>query len=181
MRPTALLLITCAVLAAAPSTSAAKGIVGVDVCGADGCHAVDEAFFHAPLTDGTPIVAPVTAAPFVTIHVEHHTPPGVPAPNERYTYLPRLGAVRARGETQWTRLYPVRRAELGKIVAPVTPRPAAAQLTGVAQPATSAAGDGAPGWTSPAVVVATLALLVLVARYATSALKARPRASKSAN
>lgn len=104
----------------------------------------------------------------------------MPAPNDRYTYLPSLGAVRAQGETQWTRLHPARRAELAKIVAPVMPLPAA-QLTGVAQPATGASGDGTPWWTIPAVVVATLALLVLVTRYATSALKARPRASKSAN
>jgi hypothetical protein len=180
MRPIPPLLIICAVLATHPSTSAAKGIAGVDVCGAAGCQAVDEAFFHAGLADGIAVGAPVAAAPFVTVHVAHHTAPGAPTHEERFTYLPSLGAVRAQGETRWIRLSAFRRAELDEIVATVTPRPAA-QLSGVAQPAPDGPDDGAAWWTIAAVAAATLALLARFARYARSALKARPRASKSAN
>jgi hypothetical protein len=69
------------------------------------------------------------------------------------------------------------RALLDHAVAPFEPYPAA-QLARVAPPAQA---GGTAWWTIAGAAAAALALLALVARYATSALKARPRASKSAN
>ncbi|CAN5293480.1 hypothetical protein BH20ACT16_BH20ACT16_09620 [soil metagenome] len=181
IRSLVLLLITYLMLAAAvPATSAAKGIAGADVCGADGCHAVDPAFFHAVMTDGAPLGAPVAAAPFVTVQVHHHRIPGQPARTDRFTYLPSLGLVRPQDATRWIRLYPMRRGELDKLVAPIAPLPAN-ELTAVVHPATDTATQSTSWLPVLAGAAAALALLALLARYATSALKARPRASKSAN
>ena len=173
MRPLLLLLSTCAALAAIPATSAAKGVAGAEICGRDGCHAVDDRFFHAVMTDGVPFTAPVAAAPFVTVHVTYTAHGGAPPPTDRFTYLPSLGLVRPQGGTQWTRLYPVRRAELARIASPVRPVPAA-QLTGVVRPAPD---EATPWWPIAGAAAAGLVLLVLLGRYATSAVKARPRAS----
>ena len=177
MRPLLLLLTTCVALAALPATTGAKGIAGAEICGRDGCHAVDDRFFHAALTDGVPVSAPVAAAPFVTVRVMYTPHAGGAPPADRYTYLPSLGLVRPQGTTQWTRLHPRRRAELARLAAPVPPLPSA-QLTGVVQPAP---GEATPWWPLAGAAVAALVLLALLGRYATSALKARPRASKSTN
>ena len=178
MRSLLLALIACAALTILPTTSGAKGIAGVHVCGADGCHAVDDAAFHADLADGRPVQTPVAASPFVTVQVSHDAP-GVAAHTEHFTYLPSLGLVRAQGAMQWIKLYPRRRGEIDGIVAAARPLPAA-QLSGVVQPAAQAARADGPWWPRAGAGMAALALLALLARYATSALKARPRASGSA-
>ena len=167
-------------LAAAPAASLAKGIAGAEVCGADGCRTVDPAFFHATMIDGHPLGTPVAAAPYVTVQVHHHRIPGQPAQTERFTYLPGLGLVRPQGAPRWIRLHRGRRRELDRLVAPIAPLPAS-ELSGVARPAAQTAPDTTSWLPLIAGAAATLALLALLARYATSALKARPRASKSAN
>lgn len=182
MRPLFLLLAACAALAAAPATSTAKGIVGVDVCGADGCSAVDEASFHAALAVGRPVSAAVPAAPFVTVRVKFADGPRATPRSESFTYVPSLGLVRQDSTASWTKLFPARRSELDKVVAAIRLLPAA-ELSGAVQPAADAApdDDGTPWPPIVGAAAAALALLALLARYATSALKARPRASKSAN
>jgi hypothetical protein len=70
------------------------------------------------------------------------------------------------------------RALLDHLVAPFAPHPAS-QLARAAPP--PAQDDGTAWWPIAGAAAAALALLALLARYATSALKARPRASKSAN
>lgn len=175
MRPLLPLLTTCAALATIPAPSAAKGIEGAEICGRDGCHAVDERFFHAVMTDGVPFTAPVAAAPFVTVQVNYISHGGAPPPTDRFTYLPSLGLVRPQGATQWTRLYPVRRAELDRIAAPVRPLPAG-QLTGVVQPA--AADEATLWWPLAGAAVAGLALLVLLGRIYGSRRRGRVTGSR---
>lgn len=177
MRPILTLLIASATLAALPSAASAKGIVAAEVCGADGCTAVDNRWFHATVSEGDPLTRPVEAAPFVTLQVTflHHE-----ATPETLTYLPSQGVIRPEGAPEWIRLYPNRRAQLDALVAPVEPRPAA-QLRGAAVVRPAPAGDTAPWLPIAGTITAALVLLALLARYATSALKARPRASKSAN
>ena len=179
MRPLLPLVIAIAALAALPAAAPAKGIADAQVCGAAGCTTVDPRFFHAVLPEGDPVTAPVTAAPFVTVRVSWlHGAYARDEQLERFTYVPSLGVIRPAGETQWTKLYPVRRAELDKLVSPVEPLPAA-RLTGVVQPAATAPdGDGETAWWPIAgAAAAGLALLALLVRCATSALNARPRPS----
>ena len=183
MRPLLPLVIAAAALAALPAAAAGKGIVDAHVCGAAGCTTVDPRFFHAVLPEGDPVTTPIAAAPFVTVRVRwRHGAYARDEQLDRFTYVPSLGVIRPAGETQWTKLYPVRRSELDKLVAPIEPLPAA-RLTGVVQPAAAAPNsDGGPAWWPIAgAAAAALALLALLVRYATSALNARPRASKSAN
>ena len=175
MRSLLLVLTACVALTILPITAGAKAIAGVEICGADGCHPVDDAAFHAYLADGRPVQAPVAAAPFVTVRVSHAAP-GVAAHTDQFTYLPSRGLVRAQGAPQWTKLYPRRRGEIDAIVAPVKPLPAA-QLAGVVQPPAHAARADAPWWPLAGAAVAALAILALLARYATTALNARPRRS----
>ncbi len=106
---------------------------------------------------------------------------GVPLPSpERFTYLPSAGVIRPEGATEWLRLHPNRRARLDALVAAIEPRPAA-QLRGGAVVRPAPPGDATPWLPNAGTIAAALALLALIARYATSALNARPRASKSAN
>jgi hypothetical protein len=178
MRTSLLVLLTCSALAAIPSVALAKGITGVEVCGADGCSAVDPAFFHAAMAEGDPFLAPVAAAPFVTVRVKHGEYRGgapIRAHSERFTYVPSLGLVRPQGATQWIELYPVRRRELDKIVAPVRPLPAA-RLRGVGAPPQAASPGGGTPWSLiGGACAAALLLLVLLGRYALAAVRARPR------
>jgi hypothetical protein len=177
MRISLLVLLACCALAALPSTAVAKGISGVDVCGAAGCSAVAPALFHAALVDGKPFGAPVAAAPFVTVEVKyrHHAGgSGAATTIDRFTYLPSLGLVRPQGSGQWIELYPVRRAELDKIVAPVELLPAA-RLDGVAQPDVRPPDGGTSRWLVGGAAGAALLLLALLGRYALGAVRTRPR------
>lgn len=179
MRPLLPLVIATAALAALPAAAPGKGIADAQVCGAAGCTTVDPRFFHAVLPEGDPVTTSVTAAPFVTVRVSwRHGAHARDEQLERFTYVPSLGVIRPEGERQWTKLYPVRRAELDELVAPVEPLPGA-ELTGVVQPATAAPdGDGeTASWPIAGAAAAALGLLALLVRYATSAVKARPRAS----
>ena len=181
MRPLLPLVIAAAALAALPAAAAGKGIADAHVCGAAGCTTVDPRFFHAVLPEGDPVTTPIAAAPFVTVRVSwRHGAYARDEQLDRFTYVPSLGVIRPAGKTQWTKLYPVRRAELDKLVAPIETLPAA-RLTGVVQPAAAApGGDGdreTAWWPIAGAAAAALALLALLVRYATSALNARPRAS----
>jgi hypothetical protein len=174
-----LILIATAALIALPSAALAKGVTEAQVCGATGCAPVDDASLHAVMPEGDPTGTPPTAAPFVNVRLTiHDGPHGAPI-EDGFTYVPSAGVMRPNGAEQWIRLYPDRRAELNAIVAATTPLPAS-QLTGVAPPP-AAADDGTPWWPLAGAIAAALALLALGGRYATSAVKARPRASKSAN
>jgi hypothetical protein len=178
------LLLVAALLAGAPATAIAKGVGDAEICGSDGCRAVGGPDAEALFAPGRSAGPPSAPAPFVTVNMRQHEggSPGVTR-TFTYDYLPRLGLTHARGDASgsgWTALFPSARAKLDELVRWFHPLPAA-QLAGVAHPS-PAADDGGPSWWAIAgAALAALAGLALLARYATSALKARPRASKSAN
>ena len=181
MRPLLAILIATAALAATVTSPAlAKGTAtAAQVCGADGCNTVDLSSLPA-LVDGVPARPPATPAPFVTLRTTVEYGPDAPPRTVAYDYLPSLGITRpsgSRDDSQWVRISDADRALLDHAIAPFEPYPAA-QLVRVAPPAPD---GGTAWWPIAGGAAAALALLALVARYATSAVKARPRASKSAN
>jgi hypothetical protein len=184
MRPLLAILIATAALAAALSASAlAKGTAtAARVCGANGCNTVDLSSLPA-LVDGVPARPPATPAPFVTLRTTVQYGPDAPPRTIAYDYLPSLGITRPSGSrdgSQWVRVSDEDRALLDHAIAPFEPYPPA-QLARAAPPAAPAQDGGTAWWPIAGGAAAALALLALVARYATSAVKARPRASKSAN
>jgi hypothetical protein len=184
MRPLLAILIATAALAATVTSPApAKGTAtAAQVCGADGCNTADLSSLPA-LVDGVSARPPATPAPFVTLRTTVEYGPDAPPQTIAYDYLPRLGITRPSGShdaSQWVRISDQDQAMLDHAIAPFEPY-AAAQLARVAPPAPPAQDGGTAWWPIAGGAAAALALLALVARYATSAVKARPRTSKSAN
>jgi hypothetical protein len=181
MRPLLPILIASAALAALPAPALAKGTAtAAQVCGAHGCNTVDLSSLPA-LVDGVPARPPAAPAPFVTLKTRVDYGPDAAPRTVAYDYLPSLGVTRpsgSRDDSQWVRISDSDRALLDHAVAPFEPYPAS-QLDRVSPPAQE--DDGTAWWPIAAAAAAALALLGLLARYATSALKARPRASKSTN
>ncbi len=182
MRPLLPILIASAALAALPAPALAKGTAtAAQVCGAQGCNTVDLSSVPA-LVDGVPARRPAAPAPFVTLKTTVDYGPDAAPRTIAYDYLPSLGITRpsgSRDDSQWVRISDADRALLDHAVAPFEPYPAS-QLARVAPPAQHD-GGGSAWWPIAGAAAAALTLLGLIARYATSALKARPRASKSAN
>jgi hypothetical protein len=181
MRPLLPILIASAALVALPAPALAKGTAtAAQVCGAQGCNAVDLSSLPA-LVDGVPARRPAAPAPFVTLRTTVGYGPDAAPRTIAYDYLPSLGITRpsgSRDDSQWVRISDADRALLDHAVAPFEPY-AASQLARVAPPAQP--DGGTAWWPIAGAAAAALAALALLARYATSALKARPRASKSAN
>jgi hypothetical protein len=178
MRPLLPVLLAIAALAAIPACALAKGAPSAaQVCGADGCDTVDVSSLPA-LAGGVPARPPAQRAPFFTLRT---TIDRGDAGVVRVDYLPSLGLTHpsgARHDRQWVEVSPNDRAMLDHVVAPFEPYPAARLALGT-RPAHDA--DATPWLAIAVAAAAALTLLALLARYATSALKARPRASKSAN
>jgi hypothetical protein len=171
-------LIAAAALAAGPSSALAKGATAAQVCGADGCTDVQRDKLAGLLAEGDPTEPPQTATPFVEIRLTVIAGPNGKTDRRAFDYLPSLGVTRSHDErAAWVKLYPVWRASLNEAVGATELRPASelAQIAGLPR----RDGDSGPPWW--AIAGAALALLALLARYKTSDLKARPRASKSAN
>jgi hypothetical protein len=176
-----------AALAAVPSLATAKGVREAEVCGATGCRDVDDGNLFAFLPDGSSARPPSAGAPFVTVTVtmEHDRSEGG---GFEYDYLPSLGLTRTHDLStygEWVKLSPRSRAALDGAIAGTKLRPAA-QLGELPEPAPApahapATDGGPPSWAISGAALAAIALLALAARYATSALKARPRPSKEAN
>ena len=190
MRSLLPVLIAAALVAAFPASAPAKGITSAEICGAAGCQDVDAASHYALFAEGDPTQPPAAAAPFVTVKLTLEHGPDAGGATDAYDYVPSLGMTRAvvpavNGE--WVKLTPTSRAALDEAVRGIEPLPAA-RLTGIPLPVDPAdpvapAGDdgGAPWWAIAGAALAGIVALALLARYATSALNARPRASKSAN
>ena len=161
----------------------AKGTAtAAQVCGANGCNTVDLSSLPA-LVDGVPAGRPATPAPFLTLRTTVEYGPDALPRTIAYDYLPSLGITRpsgSRDDSQWVRLSGEDRALLDHAIAPFAPYPAA-QLARVMPPEPPAQAGDTAWWPIAGGAAAALALLGLLARDATSALKARPRASKSAN
>lgn len=183
MRSLLPVLIAAALVAAFPASAPAKGITSAEICGAAGCQDVDEAQYYALYAEGDPTQPPAAAAPFVTVKFTQQHGPDYEA-TDAYDYVPSLGVTRpvvpaVNGD--WVKLTPTSRAALDEAVRGVAPLPAA-RLTGIPLPVAPAVDGGGPSWWAlTGAALASLVLLALLARYATSALNARPRASKSAN
>lgn len=166
-------LAAAALLAAAPSTLA-KGMVRGEVCEANGCTKISQRTAVAFLTGGSfSAPAPQAGARVVTVTVTMGGPQVDEQHRRTLDYAPSLGVVRehVRGHgtrTPWTQLDERSRAIAEAAVTPAKPAPARASV------ARRDDGGGAPAWW---LLAAGAALLVVLARYATSALKARPRAS----
>lgn len=180
-------LIATAALAAAPSPATAKGVRDAEVCGAAGCREADRDAYFAFLPDARESDPPTAAAPFVTVTVtmEHDRSE---TGSFTYDYVPSLGMMRTDDMStygEWMTLTHAARVTLDDVIAGTKLKPAV-QLgelppPSATTPTPSPAADGTPWWAIAGAGVAILALLALLARYATSALKARPRASKSVN
>lgn len=179
MRPHLAVLLTASALAIAPATGLAKGIGEAEVCGSAGCQAVTGNDSEALMAAGSSAGPPSGPAPFYTINIRVPDGPDV-VRRMTYDYLPNHGLTHARSQASgnaWVKLFPSARAALDTVVLGIEPR-AASELRGVPSPAPD---DGPSWWALTGAALATLVLLALLARYATSARKARPRASKSAN
>jgi hypothetical protein len=181
MRPHLPILLALAALAAAPVPALAKGAPdAAQVCGTNGCSTVDVSSLPA-LVDGVTTRPPAHPAPFVTLRTTIDRGPDAGPLALRIDYFPSLGITRPSGSrdaSQWVRLSDNDRARLDHVVAPFEPYPAARLALGTRS---GHDADSMPWLAIAGVSAAALALLALLARYATSALKARPRASKSAN
>jgi hypothetical protein len=183
MRSLLPVLIAAALVAALPASAPAKGITSAEVCGAAGCRDVDEASFYALFAEGEPTDPPAAAAPFVTVKLTIAHGPDAGEANDGFDYVPTLGITRPRFSTSnadWVKLSATSRMALDDVVRGVPPL-SAARLTGVPQPVAPTGDGGPPWWAIAGAALAGLVALALLARYATSALNARPRASKSAN
>jgi hypothetical protein len=184
MRPLLLTLITVATLAAAPSSALSKGAIAAQVCGADGCTDVPRDELGGLLAQGHPTQPPRAAAPFAEIRLTVIAGPHGKTDRVAFDYLPSLGVTRAHdGAAGWVKLQPAWRTALNEALGATELRSASelARLAGLPNPNSNhdtGSGSSLPWW---AITGAALALLALLTRYATSALKARPRASKSAN
>ena len=185
----ALLFLSTAVVALVlllPGAAHAKGLVSGQVCGADGCSAVDRASLRGMLPDADHADAPTAGAPFVTVRLTMREGARGPLHRERYTYVPSHGLLRFDGAPGWMQVRPAFRAELDRLAAAVAPLPAA-KLAGVepAPPATAQppasprADDGTPWWAIAGAAGAALVLLALLARYMGFP-SAHPGASRSA-
>lgn len=178
MRPLLLTLLAVAALAAAPSSALAKGATAAQACGADGCTDVPRDTLGGTLAEGDPTDPPPAAAPFVEMRVTVMTGPHGERDRFAFDYLPSLGVTRPHdGDAGWIKLYPDSRTALTRAVGATQLRPASelAQIAGLPSPDE---GGDLQWW---AIAGAALALLALSARYATSASRARPRASKPAS
>ncbi|MEA2184046.1 MAG: hypothetical protein QOF69_3231 [Solirubrobacteraceae bacterium] len=186
MRPLLLTLITVAALAAAPSSALSKGAIGAQVCGADGCTDVPRDEPGGMLAQGHPTQPPQAAAPFAEIRLTVIAGPHGKTDRVAFDYLPSLGVTRTHdGAAGWVKLQPAWRTALNEALGATKLRSASelARLAGLPNPNPNSNHDtgsrsSLPWW---AITGAALALLALLTRYSTSALKARPRASKSAN
>jgi hypothetical protein len=179
MRPLLAVLLSAGALALAPATGLAKGVGQAEVCGSAGCQAVTGNDSGALMAAGSSAGPPSGPAPFYTINIRVPDGPDV-VRRFTYDYLPSRGLTHARSQAAgnaWVKLFPRFRAALDDVVRGIEPRPAS-ELLGVPSPASD---DGPSWWALAGAALATLVLLALLARYATSVLKARPRASKSAN
>jgi hypothetical protein len=164
MRPLLAILIATAALAATVTSPAlAKGTAtAAQVCGADGCNAVDLSSLPA-LVDGVSARPPATPAPFVTLRTTVEYGPDATPRTVAYDYLPSLGITRpsgSRDDSLWVRISDEDRALLDHAVAPFEPYPAS-QLARVAPPAQD---GGTAWWPIAGGTAAALALLALVAR-----------------
>ncbi len=184
MRSLLPVLIAVALVAALPAGAPAKGISSAEICGAAGCRDVDEAQYHALFAEGAPTGPPAAAAPFVRVRFTIEHGPDAGGVTDAYDYVPSLGITRPvvpATNGDWFKLSVTSRMALDDVVRGVAPL-SAARLTGIPLPVAPAGADGgAPWWAIAGAALAGLVALALLARYATSSLNARPRASKSAN
>jgi hypothetical protein len=129
MRPrshvTAAVLAT-AIAAALPAGAGAKGIpAAARVCGADGCHRVDQRAVREGFERFTDAPTPDAAEPFFTVRARARVSSGRLADVFAFDWLPRAGVARPSGARLWTRPDPVLAAALRRAAHGLTPKPAA--------------------------------------------------------
>jgi hypothetical protein len=183
MSPRRALVFTLAAAAflAVAATALAKGVVGGQACGANGCKAISQQAAEALLAGGESSHPPPRAGVArITIRLELGAH-GSSAPALEpivYDYAPSLGITRPHDElgVDWVALNRRARTLVDAAIADVQPL-AAGRRAAIHAIHPQDDDDGSPWWLVPAAGLAGLALLGLLARYATSALNARPRSS----
>jgi hypothetical protein len=139
MRRLIAIALPAALLLGLPPCASAKGILGAEVCGSNGCRAI-HATENGVLGGGPRTSGPSRAEPFVRLHVRV----GVPGHSQRMSvlFLPRSELLLASDGVTW--MVPLALSELRAIARRVRPF-AASELPASALSATAGIGATAPG------------------------------------
>jgi hypothetical protein len=184
------LLLAALVVAALPSSAAAKGVTSVKMCGASGCTDVTGEASDLVMQGGTPTDPPSAAAPFYVLRVTIGEPAGgglkeVTHDELTTLYVPSTGLLRG-GDGTWMAPDATRLAQLDGRVGAQDPWPAsrlasrAPELATVAAAARPAARETSPatnadddGFDVPIAAIAAAGAAALLALLAAAVLRRR--------
>jgi hypothetical protein len=185
MRCRPVLALAAAALLALPATAGAKGIAALDVCGANGCHAVEARSAQRAFEHRFAARTPARAEPWLLLRARARVSGGDVAEVFTAEWLPRAGTLRITGgEGVWNAAGAPLAAALRRAARGLRPHPAAT-LTPIAGPAVARArvvevfspADGAPsgrGTGTQAIAALGVALAVATAFALAAAIMRRP-------